>query len=377
MRAGPAVAYRGRMLRRLVLSLAVLAALTAVSPDAMVVSTTSAPPVAATAAAADDNPLADRTWGVYRGKAELAWEPYERATGARRALLAKIALQPKSKWFGDWIGDDEIARKVTDYVAATTGGDPEVLVPMTVFRMMPWEQEACTRLPTKAERLSYRRWINRFAAALGDTHTLLVLQPDGPFARCAPRGSKLPSRLVAWTARTFAALPHTHVYLDAGAADWLRVEDAVQLLVDLGVEHVRGFALNTTHYDATSAQVSYGAEVVAGLAARGLPGKHFVVDTTQNGRSFTHAQWAADPQGRRFDDAVTCRTRAERRCVTLGIPPTADVTAAAWGLSPRVSALAAEHVDGFVWTGRPWLHQQSHPYDLGRALAVARTTPYQ
>ncbi|WP_341925683.1 glycoside hydrolase family 6 protein [Nocardioides psychrotolerans] len=362
------------MPRRLSLLVILLAALAAVAPS-MTVGTN----VAATTAApvTTDNPLAGRTWGVYRGKAELSWEPYVRAVGQRKGLLAKIALQPKSKWFGDWIGDDEIARKVRDYVASATGGDPEVLVPMTVFRMMPWEQEACTRLPTKVEKASYRRWITRFAGALGDTHTFMVLQPDGPFARCAPGGSKVPARMVAWAARTFAALPHTHVYLDAGAADWLRVDDAVQLLVDLGVEHVRGFALNTTHYDATSSQITYGAEVVAGLADRGLPGKHFVVDTTQNGRPFTHAQWEARPLGQPFDDAATCRTPTGRRCVTLGIPPTADVTTAAWGLSSRVRALAAEHVDGFVWTGRPWLHQQSQPFDLGRALAVARTTPYQ
>ena len=374
MRERPPVLYRDPVLRRHVLSLTLLAALAAVAPDPGVGATTTSP---TSGAAAEDNPLAGRAWGVYRGAAELAWEPYERATGARKALLGKIALQPKSKWFGDWISDDRIAGKVRDYVASATGGDPEVLVPMTVFRMMPWEREACTRLPTKAEKTSYRRWITRFAEALGDTHTLMVLQPDGPFARCAPRGSKVPSRLVAWSARTFAALPHTHVYLDAGAADWLRVDDAVQLLVDLGVEHTRGFALNTTHYDATSSQVSYGAEVVAGRAARGFPGKHFVVDTTQNGRPFTHAQWAAHPQGRRFDDAATCRTPTGRRCVTLGIPPTSDVTTAVRGMPEAVRALAAEHVDGFVWTGRPWLHQQSHPFDPARALAVARTTPYQ
>ncbi len=356
------------MLTRLLLSLVLLASL-AVAPTPVIGTSVAAPD--------DDNPLAGRVWGVYRGNAELSWEPYERATGQRKELLSRIAMQPKAKWFGDWIGDDRIAGKVRDYVASATGGDPEVLVPMTVFRMMPWEKEACRRLPTKAEKVSYRRWINRFAEALGDTHTLLVLQPDGPFARCAPRGSQVPSRLVAWAARTFSALPNTHVYLDAGAADWLRVDDAVQLLVDLGIEHTRGFALNTTHYDSTAAQVRYGAEVVAELSARGLPGKHLVVDTTQNGRPFTHRWWSTNPGGQRYDDAATCRTPRGRRCVTLGIPPTSDVTSTRWGLSESVRALAAEHVDGFVWTGRPWLHQQSHPFDLQRALAVARTTPYQ
>lgn len=263
-----------------------------------------------------------------------------------------------------------------DYVEKSTEGDPEVLVPMTVFRMMPWEQAACTRLPSKAEKASYRRWIKRFAGALGNTHTLLVLQPDGPFARCAPRGSKTPIRLVAWSAKVFSALPNTHVYLEAGASDWLSVDDAIQLLVDLDVQHTRGFALNTTHYASAESNIRYGAEVSAQLAARGLPGKHFVVDTSQNGRPFTHAQWEARTKGQPFDNAATCRTPRQERCVTLGIPPTTAVGAARWGLPVDVRVLAAIHVDAFVWAGRPWLHRQSQPFDRKRALAVARTTPY-
>ncbi len=60
-----------------------------------------------------------------------------------------------------------------------------------------------------------------------------------------------------------------------------------------------------------------------------------------------------------------------------GIPPTIDVGNPRWGFSDRVNALAEEHVDAFVWAGRPWLHHQTAPFDLSRALLLARTTPYQ
>ena len=36
---------------------------------------------------------------------------------------------------------------------------------------------------------------------------------------------------------------------------------------------------------------------------------------------------------------------------------------------------AAEHVDGYLWFGRPWLHMQADPFELQRALGLARTTP--
>lgn len=347
--------------RALVVVVALVAALT-VSPSAQ--------------AADGTNPLAGHRWGVYKGSSELSWEPYKNASGARKKLLAKIALRPKAKWFGDWIADDKIYGKVREYVANSTRGNPDVIVPLTVFRMKPWEQDACKRLPTKAERASYKRWITRFARALGRTRTLLVLQPDGPFARCAPHGSKIPARLVAWSAKTFGALPRTTVYLEAGASDWLPVEDAVQLLVDLGVEHTRGFALNTTHYDSPEANIRYGAEIADRLAGRGLPGKHFVVDTAQSGRPFTYQWWESHPKGRVYADAAPCRSRSGVRCVTLGIPPTAHVTKRSHGLPPDVRRLAGEHVDGFVWAGRPWLYRQTDPFLLKRALQLARTTPY-
>ena len=51
----------------------------------------------------ETNPLANRTWGVYKGSSDQAWTPYLRASGRKKQLLAKIALTPKAKWYGQWI----------------------------------------------------------------------------------------------------------------------------------------------------------------------------------------------------------------------------------------------------------------------------------
>src|SRR5690242_15192232 len=67
----------------------------------------------------DDNPLAGRPWGVYRGKGDQAWTPYLNATGKRKKLLAKIALRPKAKWYGAWIPDRDIEATVRKHVEAT------------------------------------------------------------------------------------------------------------------------------------------------------------------------------------------------------------------------------------------------------------------
>lgn len=364
-------------MRRLSVPLLLALVLALLAPLAPGVTASARPaPVARTEAAS--NPLAGHPWGVYTGSGELSWAPYARAKGRQKELLGKIALRPKAKWFGSWIPDGQIARKVRDYVANATGGDKDVLVQMTVFRMVPWEQQACKRLPTAAEKVSYRRWIKRFARALGDTRAAIVVQPDGPFAMCAPGGSPVLSQMVAFATRRLAALPNTTVYVEAGSASWSRSdpERAAELLVRGGVADARGFHLNTTHYESVEDQVRFGARVVEALAGRGLPGKHFTVDTAENGRPFTYSDHVARYDPKTFNNAPTCRTRTQLKCVTLGIPPTTEVADPRWGLPDDVMALASSYVDAYLWAGRPWLHFQSDPFDRKRALAVARTTPY-
>ncbi len=320
------------------------------------------------------NPLAGRPWGVFKGRADQSWQPYVDSTGTNRALLAKISLRPKAKWFGRWISTATIEKKVKEYVANSTGGDPDVLVQMTVFRMKPWEHEACRRLPTAAETASFKRWTNRFAAGIGSARVALILQPDGPFALCAPGGSRAPSRLIGYATRAFSALPHTSVYIDAGASDWPKgkPKEAVKILRRAGVTHARGFALNSTHYESTRHNIYFGAQVVRELARQGVPGKHFVVNTAENGRPFEFR----DAKGPDPDNAKACATKAERGCVTLGIPPTAAVASSRWGLSDNNRRRARAYVDAYLWFGRPWLYRQADPFDLQRALQIARTTPY-
>jgi hypothetical protein len=172
----------------------------------------------------------------------------------------------------------------------------------------------------------------------------------------------------------FSALPNTTVYIEAGAADWLKDDPAkaLRILIRAGVRNSRGFAFNSTHYDSTGRQILFGTRVVAALAARGIPNKHFVINTSSNGKPFKGYTY----KGPSFDNANLCTDKADTRCVTLGIPPTTDVANSRWGLSSGTAALAAKHVDAYLWIGRPWLYNQASPFSMTRALSVARTTPF-
>ena len=320
-----------------------------------------------------ENPLV-RGWGVYQGLAEHAWLPYLAASDDQKRLLDKIIQRPKATWFGHWQPDSDIKERVEKYIELTTGGDPEVLVQTSVFRMTPWEGEACKRLPTKAEQASYYRWIDGFAAGVGSTHMAVIMQPDGPFVLCAPRGSKLPATMIRYAVRKLSALPNVSVYIDGGAADWQRDDPkkALKMLIPMGIRYARGFALNSTHYDSTARQVKHSAKISKALAARGMPGKYGVINTSSNGRPFKGYQY----KGPNFDHAFACKSSTDKHCVTLGIPPTVDVSNPKWGLGAHINRLAERYVDAYMWFGRPWLYNQAAPFELNRALTLARTTPY-
>jgi endoglucanase len=121
-----------------------------------------------------------------------------------------------------------------------------------------------------------------------------------------------------------ADCPHLVIYLDAGAADALHARDAARYLRASGVAGIQGFFLNSTHFDWTSHEIRYGRQI-----SRMLGGKHFVVNTGENGigpqrpRDIVH-------QGME----VLCNPRAG-----LGPLPTANT--------------GYRNVDMFAWTSNP------------------------
>src|SRR5437764_6422204 len=298
--------------------------------------------------ASPTNPLVGVRWGTYHiPSTDPGIDPpsayFNTAqSSSDRAQFGRLLAQPRFRWFGAWVptfteGNHPGARIAAEkYIQQVTGGDPDVGVQIGIFRLQPFEHQACTRLPTGAEISDYKTWIQQFAAGIGTTRVALLLQPDMPFTLCLPHHSKIDLQLIAWTAKTFSALPHTTVYIDAGAADWAKPSTMGSMLARAGVGDARGFALNLTHYDSTARQVAYGKKILAALARRHIRGKHFVVNTAQNGRPFT-----TQAHQREFRVAAVCASRSSRHCVTLGQPPTTSTPSAS--------------VDAYLWLGRPWI----------------------
>ncbi len=319
-------------------------------------------PTSATTGSATGTPLAG-PWGRYLVASDDPYAAWQRATGADKASLAKIALRARVRWFGTWIPTREITAKIQNYITVSQAGDPDKLVQLAVFRLWPNGGEpAAKKALSAADQEAYRAWVRAAAAAIGSSRVAVILEPDLPVA-LKGWNPAVRMALTRYAAQVLDRLPRTTVYIDAGDADWLSVDAAVAMLRSSGVAYARGFSLGATHYYSVSSQVAYGRELIARLEAAGIPDRHFVIDTADNAKPFTWSQYyALHPRGD-FDNAETCTTSTQLRCVSLGHPPT-------WRTSDPA------HVDGYLWYGRPWLTRQASPFDLRRALAITRTTQY-
>lgn len=322
------------------------------------------------------NPVAGYTWGINKGSQNPLWPTYARSTGATRSLLGTIALRPRARWYSAYIPTSKIASKIHTDVKQEQHGDPRVQVWMALFRLWPHAESAYRKPMSQADMNAYKSWMRATARAIGDTRSAVVLEPDLAVAFNGWRPS-VRFQLVRYAAQLLAKLPNTTVYLDAGASDWLSVRDATSMLRSAGIRYVHGFALSITHHTSVASQIRYGHALVASLTKSGVPGKHFLVDTSDNGRPYTNTQFKAAHPGRNTNDPVACSTTVKRACVSLGIPPTTNVAAARWKLPAGVRSMARREVDAYMWIGQPWMSKNTTTFSLPFVKNIARTSPYR
>ena len=332
---------------------------------------------------------------------------YRAETNAtRKAVLGRIALTPRVRWFANCgsCNVDTVRRSVSAYVADAQRGDPDALVQLAIFGLWPdGEVVRGNRPPMSWSMARYQAWIKQIAAGIGTARVAIVLEPDlaisanhGSDGRTMPDptpGTRM--RMTAWAAKYLSTvLRRESIYIDAGSADWLYLDEAVRLLKASGIQYVRGFALGATHYDSVSSNVAFAARLSAALSRAGIRGKRAVIDTADNGTPFTWSQWNARwgalyrktrNEYYQFDNTPTCGSRTERVCQTIGHRPTwnpVDAEAAKLGLGtdrPTLRRQAQQYVDGYLWFGRGWRWMQqggNDPRTEGRSVRMATYTRF-
>lgn len=223
-------------------------------------------------------------------------DAWRRARPQDAALLDRIASQPTAKWIGGWVTDvrGEVARVSSSAVA-------QGAIPVLVAYNIPSRDCGSYSAGGSASGNAYRKWIRQFASGLSG-NPVVVLEPDAVAgASCLPERARAERYELLRDAVQVLKAAHAVVYLDAGHARWHKPAVIAERLNQAGIAQADGFSLNVSNFLATPENASYGDAV-----SRLVGGKHYIIDTSRNGRGGNGA-WC-NPRGRGLGEFPTTRT---------------------------------------------------------------------
>jgi endoglucanase len=272
------------------------------------------------------NPLRGLRW--YVDPVEPAFRSYRslfaRHQRHKSALMWRVAREPRFRWFGRW--DNPVRRRVRNYLRCAAAVQPGAVPLMVVMRH---QGKGCGGGYTgggAAEDRRTRAWYRNFARAVGGARVVIGFEPDSLGTLDCLGGSRRRDRLslLRYGVDVLSSLPNATIYLEAGASDWEPARRTAKQLRFIGIHKVRGFMLNVTHHDWTRSNVLHGLEI-----SRRVGGKHFIVNTSFNGRGPIHLR------------------RGRRRINVWCNPPGRGL-----GRAPT-TATGYPRVDAYMWVNRP------------------------
>ena len=210
--------------------------------------------------------------------AALAQASYTQSNPAWASLLGNIASQPGAHRFYMWNMTGDVAGEVAHYLQATQVQQPGTTVMLSTYGLV---HDVCGSTATPATQTRYDAFMRQLAAGIGNYHVVFYLELDSLItAPClSPAQLAIREAELRNAVSVLEADPHVVVYLDGGAADALSAARQAQLLHDSGVGQSQGFFLNSTHFDWTATELSYGEQI-----SKLLGGAHFIINTGENGR---------------------------------------------------------------------------------------------
>ncbi len=199
------------------------------------------------------------------------------------AAIAEMVATPSAVWFTDGT-PKEVEKAVRKTMKAASCGEVPVLVAYNV----PFRDCAQYSAGGALDNASYKAWIDAFARGIGDDKAVVILEPDGlgiiPNNKTiygaaewctntvpGPDGAPVPApgttpadryELINYAVDTILAkAKRASVYLDGTHSSWLGVGEAAYRLHTAGIQRAQGFFLNTSNYQPTDQNVTFGTWV--------------------------------------------------------------------------------------------------------------------
>ena len=224
---------------------------------------------------------------------------WRRSRPADAERMLRIAEQPQARWLGEWTANvrGEVQRITTEASRARA-------VPVLVAYNIPHRDCGLYSRGGAGSPDAYRRWILEIARGIDGRPAIVILEPDAvPALDCLPARLRDERYVLVRDAADVLTKAGAVVYIDAGHSNWQRPAEMATRLTRAGVPAARGFALNVSNFQSTQRSIAYGDAV-----SRLTRGKHYIIDTSRNGRGAeAKANWC-NPPGQAIGPTPTLRT---------------------------------------------------------------------
>ncbi len=255
------------------------------------------------------NPLAGQALYVDPNSAAMR----AASTDPANPQLSAIANTPQAYWIDNAVPSAAITKYVSGAQAAGA-------MPMLALYALPHRDCGSYAAGGFGSADAYRGWIDSVASAVGSGPATIILEPDAlAMADCLSADQRQERYdLMRYAVDTLTRDPAAAVYIDAGHSRWVNADEMANRLKAVGIDHARGFSLNTSNFFTTDEEIGYG-DAISGLTN----GAHYVIDTSRNGAGPADGElYWCNPSGR-----------------ALGVAPTTDT--------------GNGNVDAFLWVKRP------------------------
>jgi len=151
----------------------------------------------------------------------------------------------------------------------------------------------------------YLSFCKRLATGLGNSKSMLILEPDAiPHSTLMDKAAQAKRlNLLCSAVDVITENSNALVYIDIGHSNWLSAQDAVSLLNRVNIKKARGFSVNISNYRTTEESVAW-AESICALFDHKIS---YVVDTSRNGVGPLGNEWC-NPPGRAIGQQPTTKT---------------------------------------------------------------------
>jgi endoglucanase len=197
------------------------------------------------------------------------------------AEFASIGTKAQALWITDYYPTASVRSAVRDYTKRANAADK---TPMMSIYAIPDRDCGLYSAGGFDTYPHYRAWIRQVAKGLAGQKSMVVLEPDAvPFMgdpRCTDAGPR--QQALTYAAKRLREAG-AWVYLDAGHSGWRSAAEMATLLKRSGMRYARGFSTNVGNYRHTADELAYAGALTRELAALGLRGRHYVIETARNG----------------------------------------------------------------------------------------------